>query len=237
MMPVSVAIRRGSARFVDRAPGRVAHHSLSFGEHHDPEWLRLGPMVCHDDHLVAPGQGFGPHRHTDLEIVTWVMRGALSHVDSVSGEGRESVVRPGTVQLLSAGSGVEHSEVGLAGAGPTRFLQVWLTPDRAGSPPAYTTAAVDVVPGALTLVASDHGDAPVRVGAAGATFWVARLGGGQSVRLPDAPLLHVFVGRGALTRSSLAQPLADGDAFLVREDPGLEVTAAVATELLIWGFD
>lgn len=188
-------------------------------------------MSCHDEHRLAAGNGYPDHPHRDSEIVTWVLTGSLAHTDSA---GHDALVEPGTVQLLSAGSGVVHSEI--AAAPQTRFVQVWLTPDEPGGEPAYSTTPVDLPVGALVPVASGHLPAPVRLACSSATFWVARLDTGESVTLPHEPRQHVFVGRGALTRSSLAEPLSDGDAFLVTDDPGLELTAAVPTELLVWTF-
>ena len=221
---MSVEIRRGTQRYLTRGQGYFTRHSFSFGEHYDPENVAFGPLVCHDDHRLKAGAGFGDHPHRDAEIVTWVLSGSLRHTDS---EGHTAQVRPGEVQVLSAGSGVTHSEV----AGPegqVRFVQAWLTPDEPGTPPAYSVTPVDLVPGELTPV--------TRVGSR-ATLLVARLGSGDTVTLPDAPLQHVFVAGGALTRSSLAEPLADGDAFRITDHPGLEVTAAVPTELLVWTFN
>ncbi len=85
----------------------MTHHSFSFGEHYDPERLGFGPMVCHDDHLLGSGRGFDTHHHSDLEIVTWVVSGALRHVDS---SGSTTVVEAGSVAVLSTGDGVDHSE-------------------------------------------------------------------------------------------------------------------------------
>lgn len=222
MMPVGVEIRRGTTRFITRDDGIFTRHSFSFGGHYDPENVGFGRLVCHDDHLLRSGAGFSDHVHRDVEIVTWVVAGLLRHSDS---EGHVHEVRPGQVQVLSAGSGVTHAEV--AGpAGPTRFVQAWLTPDETGTPPAYDVRDVDLRPGELS-VAATIGDA---------TFHVARLAGGDTVTLPDAPLQHVFVAGGALTRSSLAEPLADGDAFRITDEPGLVVTAAVPTDLLVWTF-
>lgn len=189
-------------------------------------------MVCHDDHLLRAGLGFADHPHTDLEIVTWVLAGELAH----TGPGGETLVRPGTVQVQSAGSGIRHGEVAAEGAGATRFVQVWLKPDEPGGEPAYQL--VDVVPGdgLVPVVSGDDPAAPARVGVTGATMYVADLAAGQTVRLPDEPLVHAFVATGALARSSMAQPLAAGDAFLVTDQPGIELTAAAATQLLVWSF-
>lgn len=221
-MAVPVEIRRRNASFEEREPGRLTQHAFSFGSHYDPERLRFGPMVCHDDHRLARGKGFLTHRHSGLEIVTWVVAGALAHTDST---GRTTVVEPGSVAVLSARSGVEHSEV--AAAPQTRFVQVWLASDAEGDP-TYDVRPVELAAGTLT---------PVVAPLPGATFSVARLQPGQSVVLPAAPRQHVFVATGALTRSSLAEPLSAGDAFLMTEHPATEVTAGGATDLLVWSFD
>ena len=233
-MPVTVEIRRGSERFTTREDGRLTRHSFSFGAHYDPANTGFGPLACHDDHRLRSGAGFQEHPHADVVIVSWVLEGALEH--SSDGSTRQ-VVRPGTVQVQSAGTGIVHREVAATGAGPTRFVQAWLTPDETGGPASYDVVPVVLPEGELVPVASGHRDeAAVRLGVAGATFWVARLPAGGVLTLPDEPLQHVFVGRGALARSSLAQPLADGDAFRITDEPGHELTAAVPAELLVWTF-
>lgn len=224
---MSVEIRRGTDRYLTRGEGYFTRHSFSFGPHYDPENVSFGPLVCHDDHRLRAGAGFPDHPHADVDIVTWVLSGSLSHTDS---EGHAGVVRPGSVQVLRAGSGVTHAEI----AGPegqVRFVQAWLRPAETGTPPAYSITPVTLDPGALTEV--------VRLGSS--RLLVARLETGDTVTLPDDPLQHVFVAGGALTRSSLAEPLADGDAFRItrpqdQESPGLSVTAAVPTDLMVWSF-
>lgn len=238
-MSVTVEIRRASARFVDKAPGRITHHAFAFGQHYDPDHLGFGPMVCHDDHLLGSGQGFDTHRHADLEIVTWVVSGALEHREAggaADGGSSDPVrVEPGTVARLSAGAGVDHAEHS-HDAGPTRFVQVWLTPDHPGGDPSYDVGPVTLVPNELVVVASGEVDAPVRLDSATATFRVARLDAGVTLDLPDADGVHVFVATGALTRSSMAEPLSQGDAFLIRDAVGVSVTTALPTELLVWTF-
>lgn len=221
ILDVTAEIRRSSARFSERAPGRATQHSLSFGSHHDPGRIRFGPMVCHDDHLLAAGVGFETHRHSELVIVSWVVDGALAH----TGVGDPLVVTAGQAAVLRTGSGIEHSEV--AAEPQTRFVQVWLALDEPGGP-SYDVHQPALVPGELTEV----------VAVEGARFSVARLGIGDSLDLPQAPRLHVFVARGALIRSSMAEPLEAGDAFEFVDHPATApVTAAVPTELLIWAFD
>ena len=233
-MPVTVEIRRASQGFFTRSRERETRHSFSFGEHYDPGNVGFGALVCHDDHRLRPGTGFPEHAHTDVEIVTWVLDGAVAHTDST---GATTLVTPGTVQVQSAGSGITHSELGAEGVGPTRFIQAWLRPDETGTTPTSTIAAVGLPPGLLVPVVSGHDPAAVaRIGTTSATFSVARLAAGDTVTLPDEPLQHVFVGRGALIRSSLAEPLSAGDAFRITDRPGLALTAAVPTELLVWTF-
>jgi quercetin 2,3-dioxygenase len=216
---VSVEIRRGSGRFVDRSPGRATWHAFSFGEHYDPDRLRFGPMVCHDEHLLGAGRGFETHAHEELEIVTWVVSGALTHQDSL---GSAATLRPGQVGHLRAGSGVTHSEI--AAAPQTRFVQVWLVPDADGLAPSYAVAEVAAGPGFVEALRPT----------AGSVLSIARLAAGESATLPAGARRHLYVAAGGLLRSSLAEPLAQGDAFLIEDEGDVEVTAAVPTELLAW---
>jgi redox-sensitive bicupin YhaK (pirin superfamily) len=226
---VSVEIRRSSDRFVDREPGRLTRHAFSFGQHYRPDRASFGPLVCHDDHLLGAGRGFDEHPHSGLEIVTTVLTGELEHRDSA---GTAHTLRAGEVAVLSAGSGVRHSEHA-SSAGSARFVQVWLTPDAGSGEPSYATQAIPDGSGVVPVVGAG---APVGLGVAGASYGVARLADGETLTLPAASRLHVYVASGALLRSSLAEPLHDGDAFLMTDEPDHEVTAGVATQLLVWSF-
>lgn len=229
---MSVEVRRGSDRFLTREQGRQTRHSFSFGPHYDQDNVGFGPLVCHDDHLLGPGRGFPDHAHADVEIVTWVVSGVLVHTGSGDPAGHR--LEPGTVQVQSAGAGTRHGEVAASDAGPTRFVQMWLRPDQPGGEPGTERAAVDLAPGRLTPVVSAAG--PLRVRTSGATLYAARLAAGDRVILPGEPLQHVYVVTGSLARSSLAQPLEQGDAFRITDQPGLELAAASPTLLLVWGF-
>lgn len=224
MVPVAVEIRRGSQRFNERVDGRATWHSFSFGAAYDPDNVSFGPMLCHDDHWLSEGAGFAPHRHAGLVVVSWVLTGALRH----TGPDGEQLVKPGSVAVLHTGDGVEHAEV--ASAPQTRFVQVWLEPDDPAEAPSYAVTPLAPVPGELTVVARPT---------AGTTFSVARLEPGRSLTLPRTARQHVFVARGALRRSSLAEPLLAGDAFRITRDAGEDepehrLTAAVPTEVLVW---
>lgn len=196
---------------MDRSAGQATWHAFSFGSFYDPANVAFGPMTCHDEHLLAEGKGFSEHHHAGIVAVSWVLSGAVAHTDSL---GSSHVLRPGEVGVLATGDGVSHAEIAAAPA--TRFVQVWLT-GSAGEP-SYTVS-----------------EAPVTV--LGSRFSVYDLTSGEGARLPSGPLVHVYVATGALLRSSLAEPLAAGDAFLVRDEDGLRVTAAVDTQLLVWELD
>lgn len=213
---MTVEIRRGSDRFTDREPGRRTLHAFSFGEIYDPDRVSFGPMVCHDDHLLGLGRGFEPHRHTGLVIVSYVVSGALRH----TGPDGERVLEPGQVGVLRTGDGVEHSEV--AAAAQTRFVQVWLS-----DPEASGAASYDVVE---ALASGSLEPLP------GARLSVVRLAPGERFTTPITDRVHVFVARGALLRSSLAEPLHEGDAFLFIDEPAHKVVAGTDTELLCWAF-
>ncbi|WP_435771572.1 pirin family protein [Nocardioides sp. SYSU DS0651] len=217
----------------------MSHHGFAFGGHYDPERLSFGPMVCHDDHLLGSGRGFDEHAHEGLEIVTWVVSGAVEHLDSLGGS---VVLRAGECGVLSAGAGVRHAERATPD-GPARFVQVWLTPATPDRAPSYARAEAGLASepdpaqggpsGPVPVVG--HGG-PLAVDVPGAAFGVARLDAGEAVEIPAAARAHVFVATGALLRSSLAEPLSAGDAFLMTDEAPHTLTAAVPTHLLVWTF-
>ncbi len=253
MMPVTMDIRRANARFTTREVGRLTRHQFSFGAHYDPDRVRFGPLVCHDEHVLGAGRGFADHHHEDLEILTWVLDGGLDHHDSL---GTDRVLRPGTLALLSAGSGVEHRELAATGSA-CRFVQAWLTPDEPGGEATYTTTDLDGpdldgpdldgpdLDGDFRVVAAGAGvdpGAPLRLGVAGASLAIGRFAAGAVVELPGTATRvrrHVLLSAGALLRHSLAEPLAAGDVVELsgeHTERPFVVTTAVPTELMVWTF-
>jgi quercetin 2,3-dioxygenase len=212
-------------RFVTREPGRQTRHSFSFGSSYDPERISFGPLIALNDDLLGAGRGYDAHEHADVVLVTWVVSGALAH-DDESG----CVTQPaGELAITRAGTGITHSE--RAADSATRFVQAWLRPGEPGGEPARSTSTPDLRGDDLVVVADES-----ELGVPGAAYRIADLAAGATLTLPDAPRRYVFVATGALTRSSLAEPLAAGDAFEITGDHEMTVTAAVPTQLLMWSF-
>jgi redox-sensitive bicupin YhaK (pirin superfamily) len=231
---MGVVLYAGSSRSRTVEPDRTTRHSFSFGAHYDPANLGFGPLVAHNDDEVAPGGGYPDHPHRDLDIVTWVLDGALLHTDSL---GHRSVLGPGTVQVQSAGSGIRHAETVERDSGPTRFVQAWLRPDEPGLPPQRHLAGGDAAAGrGLVAVAGGSG---LPLGVAGARLLVARLGAGEEVTLPGGSRQHVFVATGEVALSGPDPSVAtggQGDAWRIADAPGLRLRASAASEVLVWDF-
>ena len=238
----TTARRRSGSATATRLPWLDSHHSFAFGQHYDPDNTHHGVLLVNNDDVVAPGTGFDTHPHRDMEIVTWVLQGSLVHQDST---GHSGVIHPGLAQRMSAGTGILHSEKNdswrLAGdrhADPVHFVQMWVVPDEAGVTPGYAQREIDadLLSGALVPVASgrpEHGDSAIRIANRYATLHAARLEPGQSVPLPEAPYLHLFVARGAVALEG-AGPLEQGDAVRFTATGGQRVTAAAPAEILVW---
>ncbi|MEV5382610.1 pirin family protein [Streptomyces sp. NPDC052721] len=214
-------VRRAGERYRGGDPraGIDTWHAFSFGPHYDPDNLRFGAVIACNEERLAPGAGFDEHPHSHTEIVTWVVEGELTHRDST---GRETRVRPGDVQHLSAAAGVRHVERN-DGDVPLTFVQMWLTPREPAGDPSY-----DLVPGIADST-------PYAVPAAGATLHVRRLDPGERTAVPDAPYVYAHVVRGEVRLAG--EELGPGDAARITRAEGLEAVAATPAELLLWEFD
>ena len=231
---MGIEIRRADERFRTASEWLESRHSFSFGPHYDPANVGFGFLVAHNDETVAPGTGFETHPHQDLEIVTWVLRGALAHRDS---EGNSGVVHPGLAQRRSAGSGIQHSEWSDAGD-PVHYVQMWVRPDRFDLPPSYQQAEIDLRGGELVPIASglpQHASSTaIRINQGSAGLSVARLPPGQTVSLPSAPYLHLFVALGTASLEN-AGDLGTADAVRQIDADGRRLTAGPdGAEILVW---
>ena len=132
--------RPGNARGNVRTGWLDSRHTFSFGHYHDPQWMGFGPLRVINEDRVSPGGGFAPHGHANMEILSYVLSGALAHKDNAGGGG---VLRPGELQWMSAGHGIEHSEFNASQDEPVHFLQIWIQPDRVNAPPDYAQRRFD----------------------------------------------------------------------------------------------
>ena len=238
-----VDIRRADERFKTRIDWLDSKHSFSFSRHYDPKNTHHGLLLVNNDDIVKPGTGFETHPHRDMEIVTWVLTGSLVHQDST---GRSGVIYPGLAQRMSAGTGILHSEKndswrlqGEQHSEPVHFVQMWVVPDERGITPGYEQLEIDhdLLSGGLITVASGMGKhdgaAAIRIKNRYAALHAARLQAGQSVQLPEAAFLHLFVPRGTVTLEG-AGTLRPGDAVRFTATGGQRVTAAEPAEILVW---
>ncbi len=232
-MTASVDIRRASDRGTSTTEWLDSKHSFSFAGYYDPDNTHHGLLLVNNEDIVAPATGFDTHPHRDMEIVTWVLQGALEHSDSMGNSGS---IYPGLAQRMSAGTGVLHSEKNGSASEPVHFVQMWVVPDETGIEPGYQQAEIDAgrLAGGLITIASGRGDdAAVRIHNKNAALYGARLQAGDAVELPDAPFLHLFVARGAVTLED-AGPLHGGDAARFTAAGGQRVTATEPSEILVW---
>jgi redox-sensitive bicupin YhaK (pirin superfamily) len=239
-----VDIRRADDRFKTKIGWLDSKHSFSFSRHWDPDNTNHGLLLVNNDDIVLPGTGFETHPHQDMEIVTWVLSGSLVHQDST---GTSGVIYPGLAQRMSAGTGILHSEKNdswrLAGGPrhdePVHFVQMWVVPDEGGITPGYEQLEIDdeLLRGGLVTVASGmdkhDGVSAIRIRNRYAALHAARLGVDQSVELPEAPYLHLFVPRGTVDLEG-AGVLGEGDAVRFTATGGQRVTALEPAEILVW---
>lgn len=229
-----ITLRKAEDRFVTHMGWLDSRHTFSFGDHHDPQHMGFRALRVLNDDRVAAGAGFPPHPHRDMEIVSVVLAGALAHRDSM---GTGSVIRPGDVQRMTAGTGVVHSEMNASATEPTRFLQIWLVPQRTGLPPGYEQRSFPFEGrrDELVLVASHDGHEGSVTIHQDASLWMAVLGEGRSVshELREDRHAWVQVASGALELYGLEMREGDGAAVSARERLDI-VGRAPRTELLLF---
>ena len=226
-------VRRSRERFTTELPGVTSRHSLSFGGHYDPGNTGFGDLVAHNADTLAPGGGFAAHPHRDLELLTWVLQGALRHDDD---QGNSAVVTPGTVQCVSAGSGIVHAETNASVEAPVHLVQLWVLPDRRGGAPGYARRDVtaELAAGGLVPLAAGQGrSAALVLRQRDAAVSAARLVAGERVRLPAATQVHLYVAAGTVELAG-AGPLTVGDAVRLTGADGPWLTSQDAAEVLVY---
>lgn len=208
-----------------------SRHSFSFADYHDPRHVHWGPLRVINEDRVQPGRGFGTHGHRDMEIISYVIAGALGHRDSM---GNAASIVPGEVQRMSAGTGVTHSEYNHDTRGATHFLQIWIIPDRLGVTPGYAQRSFtdDEKRGRLRLVVSPDGaDDSVTIHQ-DARMYAGLFDGDEraTLDLAEGRLGYVHVVRGNVLVND--RVLRAGDALLYRDEPRIEIEGGDDAEVL-----
>jgi redox-sensitive bicupin YhaK (pirin superfamily) len=230
MINVRRAADRGSANFgwLD------SRHTFSFGDYYDPKHMGFGPLRVINEDRVRPGAGFGTHGHKDMEIISYVLEGALEHKDSI---GTGSVIRPGDVQIMSAGTGIRHSEFNHSVTEPVHFLQIWVVPDREGIAPRYEQKTFPDADkrGRLRLVGSTDGRDGSIVIYQDVELFAALLDRDEHVTHALRPGRKGWlqVARGAVVMNG--HELDTGDGAALEGEPILTATAKTeGTEILVF---
>jgi redox-sensitive bicupin YhaK (pirin superfamily) len=233
----TIDIQRSGERMATRIDWLDSRHSFSFGGHYDPKNTHFGLLLVSNDDVIQPETGFSTHPHRDMEIVTWVLKGELEHKDS---EGHIGLIHPGLAQRMSAGTGILHSEINATKGGAVHLVQMWVVPDTAKVRPAYEERDInsELGKGGLVPVASGKGhDAAISIRQDGAVLWAGRLRAGETVKLPDAPFVHVYVAENDVELER-AGGLGAGDAARLSYAGPLTVTAGESgAEVLVWEMD
>jgi quercetin 2,3-dioxygenase len=228
-----ITFRDRMARGQSRTGWLDSRHSFSFADYEDPAQMGFRALRVINEDRVIPGAGFPPHRHRDMEILTYVLSGALEHKDSL---GNGAVIRPGEVQRMSAGTGIVHSEFNPSKGEPVHFLQIWIIPDRVGLPPGYEQKAFPRGKNreGLRLVAAPDARNGAIILHQDARLFVANLAAGERVTHAIEP------GRGAwlqLARGIIAldgTEMREGDGAAIEGEAAVSITADTDAELLLF---
>ena len=213
----------------DRGPTRIdwldSRHTFSFGHYRDPRFTGFRDLLVINEDRVAPGGGFAPHAHADMEILSYVVAGALEHKDSL---GTGSVIRPGELQRMSAGTGIRHSEYNASQTEPVHFLQIWIVPERKGLPASYEQKSLPAPDGVsrLDLIGSPDGrDGSVTVHQDVAIHRALLPAGGAELILPigtgRAAWVQMVAGRATINGTAMAA----GDGLAITDEPAVLMAA------------
>jgi redox-sensitive bicupin YhaK (pirin superfamily) len=230
---IMITVRKADQRGHANHGWLDSYHSFSFADYYDPQHMGFGPLRVINEDRITPGAGFGTHGHQDMEIISYVLEGELAHKDSM---GTGSVIRPGDVQRMSAGSGVRHSEFNHSQEKGAHFLQIWIQPSVNGIAPSYEEKRFPTAEkeGTLRLVASSDGrDGSVTIHQ-DACLYAGLFDGAQQGELALAPgrLAYVHAVRGDVTVNG--QPLTTGDALKLSGEEAVRITGGRQAEVLVF---
>ena len=229
--PAPPSLRRAADRGTTRLDWLDSRHSFSFGEYFDPQHMGFRALRVINDDVVAPGGGFGEHPHRDMEILTWVLEGALRHRDSL---GHGGVIHPGELQAMTAGSGIRHSEMNDSASEPVHLLQIWIVPARRALIPAYAQRAFSAEGrrNRWQAVASGGGEEGALKINQDAALHLADLGPGAAISrdVPASRHGYLHVAYGSI--SIEGHDLKSGDALMIDGPAALSIRAQAPSQLL-----
>lgn len=209
------------------------NHTFSFANYYDPNHMGFRALRVINEDRVSPGRGFGTHGHRDMEIITYVLEGALEHKDSI---GTGSVIQPGEVQRMSAGTGISHSEFNHSKTEPVHLLQIWLLPEREGLSPSYEqhNFSPAKTPGKLHLVAARNGREGALTVHQDVDLYAAVLNKSDRISHSLKPQRHAWVqvARGTITLNGL--PLDTGDGAAISNETDVVIKATTGAEILLF---
>jgi quercetin 2,3-dioxygenase len=227
-----ITVRKAEERGVTKLDWLDSRHTFSFGEYFDPKENGFSVLRVINDDRVAPGSGFGTHPHRDMEIITYVLDGAVEHCDSL---GTRSVIPAGDVQRMTAGTGIMHSEFNPSPTEPLHFLQIWIIPGRLGLKPGYEQKSIgDRTKGKLSLVASPKGGDGALTINQDVELYVGTIGGGKSLEkeIEKSRKTYLHVARGKLSLNGT--DLVEGDGAKIVDTQQLKFSAGEDAEVLLF---
>jgi redox-sensitive bicupin YhaK (pirin superfamily) len=228
-----ITLRRAGERGHSDHGWLDSRHTFSFADYYDPSHMGYGALRVINDDRVAPGKGFGTHAHRDMEIVSYVLEGAIEHKDSM---GNGSVIVPGDVQRMTAGTGVRHSEFNPSATSPVHFLQIWILPERVGLEPSYEQKRFEPSDkqGRLRLIASGDGRDGSVIVHQDARLFAGIFGAGDAVSLDLAPGRHTWVHLATGEATLGSTTLRAGDGAAIEGEARLELVGRAPSEVLVF---
>jgi redox-sensitive bicupin YhaK (pirin superfamily) len=228
-----IAFRDRMARGQSRTGWLDSRHTFSFADYHDPAHMGFRALRVINEDRVIPGAGFPSHSHRDMDIITYVLAGALEHKDSL---GTGTVIQPGEVQRMSAGTGIVHSEFNHSKTEPVHFLQIWIIPDQVGMPPSYEqkTFPMEERRNRLRLVAAPDGQDGAVTIHQDARLFVATLGAGERIAHDSEPGRHLWlqIARGIVSLNDTE--MREGDGAAIENERTMTVEADRDAEILLF---
>lgn len=228
-----ILVRKANERGLTEIDWLHSQHTFSFGNYYDPAQMGFSTLRVINEDIVKPNQGFGTHQHRDMEIISYVISGALSHKDSM---GTGSIIKPGEIQRMSAGSGVSHSEFNASKTEPVHFLQIWILPAKTGLPPSYEQTKLPNPPqNELMLIGSPQGGEHAIKIHQNVNLYLGKLTAGKNLSYTLKNTGWIQMVKGQITVNN--HPIQQGDGAKIENETILNINCLTNTEFLLFDLD